>query len=629
MISKKLVVKLSVAMVGVLALALPAAAQAPRQDIIWARVSPAPIVLDGVLNEAAWANAETKVLDYGQDAGIPGSGYKLESGWAPVNPTHATLKFLVRGNKLYLGAEVADVSVGGSHEFNRFDGFLMDLKDHAAVGAPKPPAEYFYSWWYPDTVDPQPVGRGPDFRGRWATNDPAIPRTPEQIAAWDAVTVVHGSSNSDATLDTGYTVEMVFDLGVMGYDVTRPAGDVVEWNIAIYDTDYFWPATVNLFTSNRVWWQDPWGNVGWYNEVRIFARPDVTTTSGPVPAVGPEVVIPSQPAAPTIDGSLNDAQWNDPAVYTFDLRWDDAALRATYDGIGPVRSGQYQPEVFGDQAFVVDPADATVKMFYSGHTLYMGFEVRDQVVQYHPVYDRWDGFLVSVEDHAQRHTDNNLLQRRLSFQVGPDGEAMAQDYLLSMVTAGQAQVALNLMAGTTVDTLGFNVDTGYTAELAIDLTALSYPPDLGDRTLFFGVSLLDGDSYLPIIDSYGTRTWWYREREYTCCAPWSYLAPGVIGVGDDDPDVVTQAMVHNVDNPSPDPHVSFALPHQSLVTLEVYDVRGRLVSRRALGAQTAGEFPLFADRRPEAGVYLYRLQLVDPATGQSRTTLQGKTLLLK
>ncbi len=156
--------------------------------------------------------------------------------------------------------------------------------------------------------------------------------------------MVHGQSNSDATLDTGYTVEMVFDLGVMGYDVTQPAGDVIEWNISIYDTDYFWPPVVNLFTSNRVWWQDPWGNVGWYNEVRIHARPDVTTTSGPVPAIAPEVVISPLTAVPVIDGALDEALWNDSAVYTFDLRWDDQALRETYDGMGPERSGQYQPD---------------------------------------------------------------------------------------------------------------------------------------------------------------------------------------------------------------------------------------------------------------------------------------------
>ena len=39
---------------------------------------------------------------------------------------------------------------------------------------------------------------------------------------------------------------------------------------------------------------------------------------------------------------------------------DDDELRQTYDGVGPYRSGQYQPPVHGDEAFVVDPGDATV-----------------------------------------------------------------------------------------------------------------------------------------------------------------------------------------------------------------------------------------------------------------------------
>jgi hypothetical protein len=613
---------------ALVALALPTAAPAQRDDAIWARVSPDPIVLDGVLDEAAWAAAETKTLVYGQNAGDPGSGWKLEAGWNPSDPTHAVLKFLVRDNQLYLGVEVSDVSVGGSSEFNRFDGLLMNLKDHAALGFPKASAEYLYSWWYPETTDPQPAGRGPDFRGRWSNNDSTIPRTPEQIAAWDAVTVVHGLSNDDGTPDTGYTIEMRFDLGVMGYDVTQPEGDVLEWSISIYDTDYFWPPLVGSFSSNRVWWQDPWGNTGWYNEVRIHARPDVTTTSGAVPALDPELAIPSLAETPVIDGLLDEPVWDDPAVYTFDLRWDDDALRQTYDGVGPYRSGQYQPPVYGEEAFVVDPADATVKVFYSGHMLYMGFEVRDAVVQYHPLPDRWDGFVISIEDHQLRHTDNNLLQRRLAFQVGEDGEAIPHDYLLTLIQAGQAQVALALMEGTTVDTLGSDTDTGYTAELAIDLTALSYPTNPGNLPLHFGVTLLDGDSYLPVIDSYGTRVWWYREREYTCCAPWAYLAPAAVGVADG-PFASPYAQVFNLGSPSRDPRIAFALPHQSQVTLEIYDVRGRLVLRRALGMQQAGEFPLFDGRRAEAGVYLYRLHVVDPATGRTRSTLQGKTLLLK
>jgi hypothetical protein len=120
---------------------LPALAQGvlPREDVIWARRALAPITLDGVLDEAAWAQAESTIVQYGQDAGIPGSGWKVESGaFTPTDPTYATLKFLIYENQLYMGARVLDAYVGGSEEFNRFDGFLRAVKDYA----PKPPSEY-------------------------------------------------------------------------------------------------------------------------------------------------------------------------------------------------------------------------------------------------------------------------------------------------------------------------------------------------------------------------------------------------------------------------------------------------------------------------------------------------------
>ncbi|MFN2370838.1 MAG: hypothetical protein ABR506_06735 [Candidatus Krumholzibacteriia bacterium] len=615
------------------ATAAATAAQAQRLDAIWARHAAGPITLDGVLNEADWAQAETQVIQYQQDAGIPGSGWKTESGWPPTDPTYATLRFLVRDNQLYLGAEIQDQSVGGSKEFNRFDGLLMAIKNHLDPGAPKPPSEYAYLWWNPESIDPQPTGQVPAFIGRWAEWPPYTARTPEQIAAWDAVTVVHGLSNSDTALDTGYTVEMRFDLGVMGYDVTQPAGDIIEWNISIYDTDWFWPINATTFSSNRVWWQSPWGNAAWYNEVRIFARPDVTVASGPVPTLEPEMVIPDLVFGGTVDGLLNEAVWSDPEVYTFDLRWDDAALRATYDGVGPHRSGQYQPPVNAGLADVLDPADATVKIFHDGAMLHVGFEVRDGVVQFHPDFNRWDGALLTINDLGELHSDNNLLGRRLSFQVGQDGNAIAQDYLLSLVGAGDAQVAVSLMAGTTVDTLGEQVDTGYTAEIAVDLTALGYPADLGDGDFFFGVTLLDGDSFIPYTDSYGTRTWWYREYEAECCAPWARLERGLSAVGDGQTgfDPVVYGTVKNRANPSQRPQIAFALPASNLVTLEIYDLRGRLVERRFLGERPAGESSetLFRDGKAASGTYLYRLKLVDPRSGALRGTLQGKTTVVK
>ena len=278
-----------------------------------------------------WAQAEKVNVHYGISAGIPGSGWKAEGGFEPVmttnDSTNVTLRFLVVGNKLYLGATVPDKSIGGGGGFNYFDGFLMGLKNHSSPDFPKPIDEYLYSWWYPregGTVCPcaqaidSAVGNPPIFKGLWAP-DPVcdcvtglvVPRTATQIANWDARTVVNGTTNQDVTTDVGYTVEMVFDLGVIGYNATKAAGDTIEWNISVYDTDNWWknPLQTDL-SRNRTWLQNPWGRDMWYDELRIYTRPNVTTVSGALPAIDPDLRMPiTGLPAPTIDGNLNDAVW--------------------------------------------------------------------------------------------------------------------------------------------------------------------------------------------------------------------------------------------------------------------------------------------------------------------------------
>lgn len=621
---------------GALGSQVDAFAAAPRKDVIWARRSLTTITLDGVLNEPAWALAESMIIKYGVDAGIPGSGWKIEGGLAtPTDSTRATLKFLTNENQLYMAAVVRDSSVGGSAGFNRFDGFLMALKDHADPNFPKPVAEYLYAWWYPTQPDPQPPGQSPAFKGRWANEPPGSPRTPEQIAAWDAVTVVDGLSNSDATIDRGYTVEMRFNLEPMGYDITLPGGDMVEWNISVYDCDWIWltPAVPERVQYNRVWWQGPWGNAMWYNEVRIHCRPDVTANTPVLPYLGPELVLwEVDGTPPTVDGQLNEAIWNDPLVYTFDIRWGDNALRQTYPAIGPNRSGQYQARVNGGLPPVLDPADATVKMFFNGTKVFLGFDVRDRAVQYIPDIDRWDGFIVTPTEHELRGPDRQLLSRRLSFQVAQNGTALAQDYLATMVSDGGAQVALTLKPGTTVDTLGVQADTGYFAELSFDLTRLGFPPDLGDGTFFIGVNHLDGDSFTPFTRSYGTRTWWFKEYEGQCCPPWTFLARSVIAV---DPQPASPelgfTLVKSYPNPSPGPRIQYRLPQSSKVTLEVFDLQGRLIERRVVGVQGAGLREIqFDGTGRSSGVYPYRLLLEDPgAGGDRRALLSGKVVLLR
>lgn len=621
---------------AVLGAEVTAFADTQRQDAIWARRSLAPITLDGVLNEPAWARAESVIVRYGVDTGLPGSGFKIEGGLAtPTDSTFAKLKFLTFGNQIYLAAVVRDSSVGGSAGFNRFDGFLMSVKNHAAAGFPKGPAEYLYSWWYPTQPDPQPPGQAPSFKGLWANEPPGSPRTPEQIAAWDAVTVVDGLSNSDAAPDRGYTVEMRFNCEPMGYDITRPSGDIFEWSISIYDCDWIWltPPVPERVEYNRVWWQCPWGNAMWFNEVRVHARPDVTVNSPVLPYIGPELVLwEVQGTPPTVNGQLTEAIWNDPLVYTFDIRWGDDALRASYPVIGPYRSGQYQAPVNGGTAPILDPADATVKMFFNGTKFYMGFDVRDRAVQYIPDFDRWDGFLVSPTEYSLRGPDRQLLSRRLACQVAQNGTALPQDYLATMVSDGTAAVAITLKPGTTVDTLGTQADTGYYAELSFDLTALGYPANLGTGNFWMGVNLLDGDSFTPFTRSYGTRTWWFKEYEGTCCPPWTFLARSVIGV--DDPAAPAPeagfTLVKSYPNPSPGPRIQYRLAESSRVTLEVFDLQGRVIERRVIGVENAGlrEVPFSGEGR-SAGVYPYRLLLEDPRSGARQATLTGKVVLLK
>lgn len=608
----------------------PAQSQVKRADVMWARQTANPITLDGVLNEADWARADSILVRFGKDNGLPGSGWKIEAGLLPRDSTYAVLKLLVRNNQMYLGAEVRDKYVGGSKDFNRFDGFLMALKDHASTGAPKPPDEYLYAWWNENTTDPQPVGQLPNFLGKWGNFDHS-PRTPAQIAAWDAVTVVHGTSNTDALpLDTGYTVEMRFDLGVEGYHTDQPAGDIIEWNISIYDCDSFWPLDGFKFSSYRTWLQSPWGNAFWYNELKVYSKPSVTTTSGPVPYVGPEVVLPNASTypTPTIDGSLTEPIWA--ALPATRINYGNDAVRNAYPGVGPFRSGQYQPPVNGGQALLLDPGDADLKMFFKGNILYLGFNYRDQFVQYSPTIDRMDGAIITINDRVATNSDNVLLPRRLSFQVAANGTATPLDYLLTLVQNGKGQVAVHLNAGTTVDTLGLQADNGFTAEVAIDLTALGYPNGLGDRQLWIGVDIQDGDSLTPYTDSYATRTWWFREFEGQCCPAVAYLSNApVSGVGDiTPPQQGGDQLMGAYPNPAILQTLRYALEKPGVVELDVFDVSGRLIEHRSLGAQAAGVREFQYDGHTLAdGLYLYRIKVSDPVDGSLRSTLPGRMIV--
>lgn len=630
---------LTAALLLCLALAshIPAHAAPLRADVLWARSTAGQaLTLDGVLDESAWAKAESVIIQYRVNSGDPGGGWKEEAGVIATDKTFATLKFLTVGNYLYMGATVKDASIGGSNLFNRFDGFLMGIKDHANAGRPAPVSEYFYSYWNPeDSAGATLPTAVPTFRGRWSTFN-AAPRDSTMIANWDAQIKVQGTLSNDVVPDTGYTVEMRFNLTAEGYDVVKPAGDVVEFNISIYDCDWFWPLNIPKFSTNRTWWQGPWGNTASYSDVKMHASPAVTINSGAAPIVPPDLVIPSAAlySSPVIDGRLTEPVWQ--AAPKFDIRYGDAALRAGYPGTGPFRSGQYQPPVNAGQASVVDPGDATVRYFFKGDSLFLGFDVRDKAVQYVASNkDRWDGFTVTIDDRGVRNPDHVLTPRQITFQVGPTGLALAQEYLPYMRdTLFAAKVALQLKGGTTVDTFGVTPDSGYSAELMLDLTKLGYAHGLGDGILYFGVDLLDGDSFIPFTDSYGSRTWWFMEQGGPDGPAFAFMDPATqlaTGVGDGPMGGRRLALLGNAPNPfQRATTIRYLLAEASSVRLEVIDVDGRRVSSRDLGVRAAGNQEVRFDRAigDRSGVYFYRLVITDPTTGAGRSTLAGRMLVL-
>ncbi len=605
-----------------------------RTDAIWARVASGPITLDGKLNEADWAKADSIVIKYGQDPGLPGSGYNTD-GWpiTPSDPINATVKFLVYGDSLYIALVCNDSSIGGGLWPGpaKWDGLLGAILDKSVANRPLPRREIFYGWVaepWADTNTALP-GALPGYFGAYGgsrTDTVTDPNMPQygllKGQVWNAVTTVKGRTNDDSVIDTSWTTEFKFNLKAFGYDPTNAAGEIVAWNTSIYDADWQWfkgaDTVKNRFTINKAWAQGQWGGGDSYNYLRVFIRPDVTTSSGAAPTVNADMIIPSAGnySAPKFDGTLNDPVWSNPNVGTLKLKYGDSAIRNAYPQSLSYTSGQYQPPVHGSTQPIFDPNDATVKYFYLGDTLYLGFDVRDGVVESVPSQpDLWDGFRVSINDRGTRNGDSVQITRNLTFIVDSVGNAMRMEDLsgTGWDSLGAAvQVKLALKDGSTVDTLGTDVDSGYTAVMKINLRKLGYPAGRGDGVVFLGVTMFDGDLVGDVNQDCASRVWFARESGGKQASAWMWMNPNtVLAVGQQNTVAPLQFKLYgNYPNPfNPSTTIKFSMSKASNVRLEVFDVLGRLVAVQDLGVRQAGDQEVeFNGLKLASGVYTYRLR---------------------
>ena len=608
-----------------------------REDVLWARTAPAgSITMDGILNEAAWSAAETITLNYGEPGLLPTSGWRPEyQPEAITDPTHATIKFLVTSdNQLWLGFDIPDSSIGGNDTWARWDVILMCIKDKLTLNQDSklaPPVEYFYGWNYANIPGYIVPGAPPRFIGRYGNYNDTT-RTPEQIAAWNAATVVNGTSN-DAGRDEGWTVEMRMDLSVIGYDVTQASGDIIMLNFSIWDCDYLFEGNPSAVNTARTHFQSPWGNENKNNVARIHARPDVTISSGTLPDVEPDLVLPKNLsfADPVIDGVIDEEVWL--GSYKFEMAWDDDVIKYSYPGVGPWMSGHFQPELGGNpRPPILDPSYGKIHMFFKDNFLYLAADIDDGRVQGFEEYDKIDGIRFMIGDRAVQNDDNNMIVRQMRISFDFTGQPAVYEFLQTLVDTGMAEYAVGLKGATTVNN-NTDVDEGYQIELKIDLTGLGYAPNLGDKLIFMGADLFDGDSFDDPLNNYGSRTWWFREHDGGPALVWAYMDPTKpVGVEDEIVGIIPSSVeiYGNYPNPfNPSTKIKYSLPESGIVNITVFNTLGEVVESINIFSNAGLNEFSFNAANLSTGVYLYKISLESLSSGNNLQSKTGKMILLK
>ncbi len=607
-----------------------------RQDVVWAKMVPAGTIhMDGVLDEAAWASAEEIDVIYGVPGQLPTSAYRPEA--QPdvyYDQTNAKVKFLVSDdNQLYLSFYIPDSSIGGNADWARWDGILMSVKNKLDPTRPALATEYFYTWWYVNAAQYLQPGVPPRFVGTYGNFDDTT-RTPEQHLAWDAVSKIIGTSNDDSTPDTAWVVEMRVNLNNQGYDITKSEGDVIALNFSIWDGDWIFSGDPFRLSETRTWFQGPWGNSNGMNVARIFGRPDITTATTALPVIAPDVVVPNGNnfSDPVIDGQLDEVVWE--GAYSFNIAWDDTLLRQSYPTTGPLSSGQFQPELSGNPAPpVLDPSFANIKMFFKDNYLYLAADLNDQLIQGSSVYDRLDGVRFLIGDRSAVDGDNVMVFRQLRVDFDLNGQPEAQEFLPTLADSGNAQWAVSLKGASTVNN-NSDIDEGYKIEMKVDLTKIGYPADLGDKLLFMGVMLADGDSFDDSLANYGTRIWWFREHNAGPSCAWMVLDENtVINVKEVGSNSIpsTFHLIGNYPNPfNPSTNIRYSIPEAGNVTINFFNSIGQEIYSTNFSAIGAGVYDYrFNAENLASGVYFYKVMFKSLSSNIAQRSDVGKMILMK
>jgi len=167
---------------------------------------------------------------------------------------------------------------------------------------------------------------------------------------------------------------------------------------------------------------------------------------------------------------------------------------------------------------------------------------------------------------------------RINFDAA--GQPAVYDFLQTLIDTGKAEYGVALKGATTVNN-NTDVDEGFTIELKVDLTGLGYPANLGDKLIFLGADLFDGDSFEDPLADYGSRTWWFRENDGGPALAWGYLDPNKpVGVEDEISGLIPNSieLYGNYPNPfNPSTKIKYSVPESGIVNISVFNTLGEEV----------------------------------------------------
>ena len=438
--------------------------------------SSSEITVDGNLNEAAWATAQTLVFGTPASANAAkGAGEYSVTGNVDVkagpfdvhgvkyslpykDTSYAKVKFLRKGMNLYIGIQSNDKQVCSFGDSWEGDGLFMQIKNSAGVTK-----EYKLYYNYGDSV-----------------NAPIHYEASIVNSGSGAGMLVSGKNNDTTDTDGGYTAELMVKLDVLGYTNSTSG---VQASLNIFDPDYFQGNKFGAFDSARgsfgkSFWGSEWG--GTMKTINLEADPNLYDD----PA---SVTVNASSSEITVDGNLNEAAWATAQTLVFGTPASANAAKGAGEysvtGNVDVKAGPFDVHGVKYSLPYKDTSYAKVKFLRKGMNLYIGIQSNDKSVC--SFGDSWegDGLFMQMKNPA-----GVTKEYKLYYNYGDSVNAPIH-YEASVANSGSG--AGKLVSGKNNDTS--DVDGGYTAELQIKLDALGFKSDVS--SLQASLNIFDPDGF--------------------------------------------------------------------------------------------------------------------------------------